>query len=290
MSREPKRMEENVRGSGKLIIYIAVAAAIAILIISYAIISNMISKNREEERLAEIENQEKEIAEQESLVIELGATEEEEDAESVSTPMGKTVEEQENQTLEETASSISTTTPNESATTQQENTTTTAQKTETKTASENEANETASNETKTEEGPKKEITFAMPVDGEIVRGFAKDSLVYSETLQEWIVHQAIDIKANSRDVVKASAEGTVIAIKNDPRYGLTVIIEHDGGFKTVYSNLLTAEFVVEGEKVKQGQTLGTVGNSATFEIADEPHLHFEMLKDSVYVDPTIYIK
>ena len=130
----------------------------------------------------------------------------------------------------------------------------------------------------------------MPVDGEIVRGFAKDNLVYSETLQEWIVHQAIDIKANSRDVVKAAAEGTVLAIKSDPRYGLTVIIEHEGGFKTVYSNLLTAEFVVEGENVKQGQTLGTVGSSATFEIADEPHLHFEMLKDSEYVDPTIYIK
>ena len=112
----------------------------------------------------------------------------------------------------------------------------------------------------------------------------------SETLQEWLVHQAIDIKANSRDVVKAAEAGTVTAIKNDPRYGLTVIIEHDGGFKTVYSNLLTAEFVVEGETVKQGQTLGTVGNSATFEISEEPHLHFEMLKDSEYVDPTIYIK
>ena len=54
--------------------------------------------------------------------------------------------------------------------------------------------------------------------------------------------------------------------------------------------LLTAEFVVEGEQVKQGQTIGTVGSSATFEIADEPHLHFEILKDSIYVDPSIYIK
>ena len=58
----------------------------------------------------------------------------------------------------------------------------------------------------------------------------------------------------------------------------------------MYSNLLTAEFVVQGEKVKQGQTLGTIGSSATFEISDEPHLHFEMLKDSEYVDPSIYIK
>ena len=283
MSREPKRMEENVRGSSRLIVYIAVAAAIAVVIISYIIIANMIGNKQEAERLAEIEKQEKQMAEQEVTVSEAPNTENEEEIESVSTQMGKTVEESsnENQKAEETASSISTTIPNETETIKNE---------DTKKNSENKTNETSSKETEMKEESKKEINFAMPVDGEIVRGFAKDSLVYSETLQEWIVHQAIDIKANSRDVVKAAAEGTVSAIKNDPRYGLTVIIEHENGFKTVYSNLLTAEFVVEGEKVKQGQTLGTVGSSATFEIADEPHLHFEMLKDSIYVDPTIYIK
>ena len=54
--------------------------------------------------------------------------------------------------------------------------------------------------------------------------------------------------------------------------------------------MLTAEFVVEGENVKQGQTLGTVGNSATFEILDDPHLHFEILKDGNSIDPEMYIK
>ena len=282
MSKEPKRMQENVRGSSKLIVYISVAAVIAIVIISYVIIANMIGNKREAERLAELEATEKQMAEQEALIAEAEKTESQEEAESVSTQMGKTVEEsaeenkkQENKEAEKTASSVSTITPNEIANTKKD---------DTKTEEETQNNEAASKESQ------KEITFSMPVDGEIVRGFAKDNLVYSETLQEWIVHQAIDIKANSRDVVKAAAEGTVLAIKSDPRYGLTVIIEHEGGFKTVYSNLLTAEFVVEGENVKQGQTLGTVGSSATFEIADEPHLHFEMLKDSEYVDPTIYIK
>ena len=275
MSREPKRMEENVRGSSRLIVYIAVAAVIAIVIISYIIIANMIQGNKEDQRLAELKNSEKQIEEQQPIASENQNTGSKEDSESVSTSIGKTVEEQkENQTADNKNTSTYTNTEIDTS----------------GTADEKESNPTANNETKTEEEPKKEITFAMPVDGEIVRGFAKDSLVYSETLQEWIVHQAIDIKANSRDVVKAAAEGTVVAIKNDPRYGLTVIIEHDGGFKTIYSNLLTAEFVVQGEKVKQGQTLGTIGSSATFEIADEPHLHFEMLKNSEYIDPSIYIK
>ena len=135
-----------------------------------------------------------------------------------------------------------------------------------------------------------ELNFEKPVEGEIVRDFAVDNLIYSNTLQEWTTHTGIDIKADKTTVVKSAEEGIVKTIKNDPRYGLTVIIEHENGFQTVYSNLLTSEFVVEGEKVEKGQSLGTVGNTAAFEIADDAHLHFEILKDSIQVDPNIYLK
>lgn len=154
-------------------------------------------------------------------------------------------------------------------------------KTEPETKSE--SNTINENITKSEEV--KEPKFIAPINGEVIKGFTSDSLVYSATLEEWTVHNGIDIKADKTAVVVASANGTVSAIKNDPRYGLTVIIEHSGGYKTVYSNLLTAEFVVEGEEVKEGQTIGTVGNSATFEIADDFHLHFEIIKDGKYIDP-----
>lgn len=105
-----------------------------------------------------------------------------------------------------------------------------------------------------------------------------------------MTHYGIDIVAQKTSMVKASAEGTVTAIKNDPRYGITVIIEHVNGFETRYSNLLTSEFVVEGEKVEQGQSIGTVGNTAMFEVADESHLHFEILKNSEALDPELYLK
>ena len=138
--------------------------------------------------------------------------------------------------------------------------------------------------------PKKEITFVMPTEGEIICEYAKDNLIYSETLKEWITHTAIDIKADKTSVIKSSADGVVKSIVNDPRYGLTVIIEHDEGHQTVYSNLLTAEFIVEGEEVTQGQTIGTVGNTASFESNMDCHLHFELLKDGEYLDPSIYLK
>lgn len=131
--------------------------------------------------------------------------------------------------------------------------------------------------------------FVMPVEGEITREYAKENLLYSQTLDEWVTHLGIDIQADKTAVVKASAAGTVTAIKNDPRYGLTVVIEHTKGFKTVYSNLLTAEYVSIGQTVESGQTLGTVGNTATFEILDEYHLHFEILENEENVDPNLYL-
>lgn len=136
----------------------------------------------------------------------------------------------------------------------------------------------------------KELVFTAPVSGEITKDFARDTLIYSNTLEEWTIHNGIDIKADKMSVVTASEEGIVESIKNDPRYGLTITISHENGFKTIYSNLLTTEFVTENEQVEKGQTIGTVGESSSFEIADEPHLHFEMYKDGEVVNPTIYLK
>lgn len=133
-------------------------------------------------------------------------------------------------------------------------------------------------------------SFIKPVDGDVIKDYSTDTLVYSNTLEEWTTHQGIDYAAEKTSIVKASADGKVKSIKNDPRYGLTVVLEHSNGFTSLYANLLSTEFITVGEDVKKGQTIATVGNTATFEIADETHLHFEILKDGVNVDPNLYIK
>lgn len=224
-----------------------------------------------------------------------------ENTESVSTEIGKTVEEQ---TSTNDATTNTTNTANITSTnnTVEKNTTITnaEPKKETKTIENKAKVETVKEEekvmpkteTSTEEitETKAEVTFIKPTDGEIICEFAKDNLIYSETLKEWITHTAVDIKADKTSVIKSSADGIVKSIVNDPRYGLTVVIEHDDGYETVYSNLLTAEFVVEGEEVTQGQTIGTAGNTAAFESSMDYHLHFELLKDGEYLDPAIYLK
>ena len=226
--------------------------------------------------------------------------------ESASTEMGKSVNEAMNELSNTTNTTNSTNTTNttnsstsstnalttatkESTTKQQSQNTTNVTNTtsNTTTSTDNNASQTDNIEQST---TNQELNFAKPVEGEIVKEFAKDNLLYSATLQEWTVHTGVDISAEKTTVVKAAEAGTVKSIKNDPRYGLTIVVEHANGFETVYANLLSSEFVVEGEKVEKGQSLGTVGNTAAFEIADEPHLHFEILKDSIQVDPSIYLK
>ena len=247
-----------------------------------------------------------------------------ENAESVSTEIGKSVQEQEEKTeetkneenaLNQTASnntSNTNSTNDVSNSEKNKNTTSSVKTTNAEKSSngiQNGVNQVDEPDTKVETNSnantnnnsnanvqnnvveaKKEITFVKPTEGDIICEYAKENLIYSETLKEWITHTAIDIKADKTSVIKASADGIVKSIVNDPRYGLTVVIEHDDGYETVYANLLTAEFVVVGEEVTQGQTIGTVGNTASFESSMECHLHFELIKDGEYLDPTIYLK
>ena len=223
------------------------------------------------------------IAKQEQQVAD-DSQDEEENFEEVSIDVGKTVNEVSNEmnstatnTLQDNQNTNKVNTQNS-----MENNTVTEKK---NVDSEKKTNTVESKESNSKKEETKNIKFTSPIKGEIIREFASDSLVYSNTLDEWVTHNGVDIKADKTSVVKSAAEGTVYAIKNDPRYGLTVIVEHDGGYKTVYANLLTAEYVVEGEKLEVGQTIGTVGNSSAFEVSDDYHLHFEVIKDGEYLNP-----
>ena len=275
--RRNRRVKDNTQKKSvqdKIIMYSIIGVAVlAIILVGLLMYSKQLSDEVEEgtmtlEQMSNVNNQTNT------------------NTESVSTEVGKSVEEAENEMNSTNNTNTNTAT---NTTTNTKNSTNTSinitKQNETKTT-----NTTSSKTTEKKEETKKELSFQKPVDGEIMKGYAKDNLVYSETLQEWTTHLAIDIKAEKTTVVKAAEAGTVKSIKNDPRYGLTIVIEHNDGYETVYSNLLSSEFVVEGEKVEKGQSIGTVGNTAAFEVADEPHLHFEILKDSIPIDPTTYMK
>ena len=286
MRRERRVNNNDKKIKEKITMYSIIGvSALVVILVGLLIYSKSLSDNMQNGTM----NLEKIAKQNEENLQNTTNTLENTNSASVSTEIGKSVEEAKNETTNNTAIQSNTNSANNTSN-QAKNSA--SSKSPNATNSNNTSNKKETNkpvETKTKEG-QKELNFEKPVDGEIVKEYAKDNLVYSNTLQEWTTHLGIDIKADKTTVVKAAETGTVKTIKNDPRYGLTIVIEHENGYQTVYSNLLSSEFVVEGEKVEKGQSIGTVGNTAAFEIADEAHLHFEVLKDSIQVDPNIYLK
>ena len=282
MGRNNRRMKE-MSTSDKIILYSTIGVIVLAVIITALF---LYSKNLNDE----VKNSTMSLEDMANLTNNTS-----QESESASTEIGKSIEEAENE-MNNTNSTNSTNSTNTTNSINSNTTNTSNSAKNTSNSSANNVNATnttnivATSTENQENETKKELSFEKPVEGEIVREYAKDSLIYSETLQEWTTHTGIDIKADKTTVVKAAEAGTIKSIKNDPRYGLTIVIEHDDQYQTIYSNLLTSEFVVEGEKVEKGQAIGTVGNTAVFEIADEPHLHFEIWKDSLPVDPTTLMK
>ncbi|MGE5473357.1 MAG: peptidoglycan DD-metalloendopeptidase family protein [Ignavibacteriales bacterium] len=133
------------------------------------------------------------------------------------------------------------------------------------------------------------LNLDWPVFGKIINGFAKDSLIFSKTLQQWTTHDGIDINSKEGTPVRTAAEGVVKSIKNDPIYGITIIIEHNDRTKTIYSNLSTAKMVKVGQAVKRGKVISGVGRTAGFECEEEAHLHFEVNKDGKTINPIEYL-
>ena len=233
------RMKE-MSASDKIILYSGIGVVVLAIIVTALF---LYSKNLNDE----VKNSTMSLEEMANIANNTTAN-----TESASTQIGKSVEESQNEMNNtNNTSNIS----NSNNTNTISNTTNTVNTNNT-TKSTNTANSinstTATNAESQEKETKKEWAFVKPVEGETVREYAKDNLIYSNTLQEWTTHTGIDIKADKTTVVKAAEEGTVKSIKNDPRYGLTIVIEHDEQYQTIYSNLLTSEFVVEGEKVEKG--------------------------------------
>lgn len=132
-------------------------------------------------------------------------------------------------------------------------------------------------------------TFILPTVGDVAKKFAADVLVYSKTLADYRTHDGVDIAAAAGEAVMAAADGEVIDVYVDPLMGYTVVLSHDGDAVTVYQNLSPEIPVEVGDSVHCGAILGTVGDTAMIEIAEEPHLHFAMQVGGVAVDPLDYI-
>ncbi len=135
-------------------------------------------------------------------------------------------------------------------------------------------------------------TFIMPTDGYIAKDFSADRAVYSLTMNDYRTHNGIDIAAELDCAVVAAADGTVESVYTDDFMGKCIVISHDGGFKSHYMGVSDSlpSGIEAGAAVSAGQTIASIGESAVAEIADSPHLHFELTKDSQTLNPCDYME
>ena len=134
-------------------------------------------------------------------------------------------------------------------------------------------------------------SFTLPVNaGSLAKSHDAELQVFSNTMQDYRVHLGVDICAEANSEVFASADGTVAEVWEDAMMGVCVAVAHDGDAVSVYKNLATtlADGIKAGVKLKAGDKIGYVGDTAMTELADEPHLHFEMTVGGLQVDPLEY--
>lgn len=132
--------------------------------------------------------------------------------------------------------------------------------------------------------------FSLPVSGKLSAVHDSELQVFSQTMNDYRVHLGIDILAEESAPVYAVADGTVMQIWEDVRMGQCIAVKHTGDAVSIYKNV-SSEFptgIIEGAKVKAGQQIATVGATAMVEVAEEPHLHFEMTVGGLAVDPLEY--
>lgn len=129
------------------------------------------------------------------------------------------------------------------------------------------------------------IQWMRPVDGDMLTAFAADHLAFNETTRDWRTHEGADYSAELGQEVLAAAEGTVHTIYEDESLGMTVVLRHDNGYTTHYSNLSEEVSVNVGDSLPAGAVLGTVGQTACTETAAASHLHFAVYQENLPVDP-----
>ncbi len=120
-------------------------------------------------------------------------------------------------------------------------------------------------------------SFANPSRGSLTSRFG----------QRWSrQHQGIDIGAATGTPIKAADGGKVIFAGWKGTYGKLVIINHENGYTTYYGHCNTIK-VKNGQRVAKGEVIATVGNTGR---STGPHLHFEVRKNGVAVNPLKYVR
>ena len=131
------------------------------------------------------------------------------------------------------------------------------------------------------ERPELPFDYASPVSGVKSSGFGyrlhpiKNEVKY---------HYGTDLAADTGTPITAFADGTIVAQGDSDSFGKYFMIDHPDGYRTLYAHC--SELCMSCGNVKKGSTIALVGSTGA---ATGPHLHFELERDGIYLNPEFYI-
>lgn len=99
-------------------------------------------------------------------------------------------------------------------------------------------------------------------------------------------HYGVDIAADAGTAIGCFADGKVTAVGESSSYGKYLIVEHSGGYSTLYAHCSRVT-ATSGSSVREGDKIAEVGETG---MATGPHLHFEVHQDNTYLNPVYYVK
>ncbi len=130
----------------------------------------------------------------------------------------------------------------------------------------------------------KPLTFTSPCNGTVTCSYSDTVLVWSSTLGQYSTHLGTDFTSEDLNV-SAVAAGTVKEVGFDPLKGNYIVIDHKEGYQSRYYSLAEGITLKVGDQVVEGQVIGTMSSTMGVESLDGNHLHLEMSKDGIDVDP-----
>ena len=123
------------------------------------------------------------------------------------------------------------------------------------------------------------IPMGEPIEGWITRGFSIEIYGFGGE------HPGVDFAAKIGTEVRATADGKIIFVGWDDIYGNLVAIDHGNGYVTYYGH--NSKILVNiGDTIRRGEAIALSGNTGR---SSAPHLHYEIRKDEVPVDPESFL-
>lgn len=132
-------------------------------------------------------------------------------------------------------------------------------------------------------------TLTWPVNGEVILPYSMETTVYFKTLDQYQCNPGMLIAAGNGTTVKNAYLGKVTKVTSDNVYGNLVTLYIGNDYSIVYGQLDTI-YVKEGDYVKAGESIGTIGTPTDSFAEEGSHLFFQMLKGEETVDPLLFIE